>query len=90
MEEVTERWPGIFIIQCYNGNSMQHSVPGYDGKFSAYFLAKSGGTNLPPRKWRPVNFLAHNLGAVKEINKSGCNPSEAPSSTSQPARIEYR
>lgn len=27
----------------------------------------AGGTNLPPRKWcGPENFLAHNLGAVKE------------------------
>lgn len=42
-------------------------VPGYAGRLSLNLSAIGGGTNLPPRKWcGPENFLAHNLGAVKE------------------------
>lgn len=61
-------------------------MPGYAGRFRAYFSWSAGGTNLPPRKWyRPVKCIAAFLGAVREMSMSGWRPSAFPFSTSQPA-----
>ena len=68
-------------------SSTQQSVPGYGGRFSWYFFAKSGGTKRPPKKCcLPLKSLAQSLGAVREIRLSGCMPSGSPFSMSQPAR----
>lgn len=68
------------------GNSTTGSVPGYAGKFSWYFAARSGGTKRPPRKCRlPWNKRAHCFGAVSDTRTSGCSPCGSPVSISQPA-----
>lgn len=37
-------------------------------------LCAYGGMKRPPRKWRPRCCLAHSLGAVREMSRSGRMP----------------
>ena len=66
----------LFVVPSEGtGSSTTRSVPGYSGRLNPNFSSKLFGTNLPPRKCRPLYSLVPSFGAVKLIRTSGSNAS---------------
>lgn len=75
------------VVSTGAGSSTIRSTPGYSGRFNPNFSSKLFGTNLPPRKCRPLYSLTPTFGAVKLTRTSGSNaPTFFPPEPSGPGR----